>query len=163
MHKLFFVGDSAVKRRFNRYQRATARLAVVQMLFAEQHGELGDQQDAILNFFQEDWEKPDLHFMHDRFKSICKNSIPLEARIKDGLRKGWSSDRVDSVLHAILIAASDEMINGNHKTPVEILVKEYVDLAADFFNKSEIAFVNAYLNDLKHTLATANTANSDMR
>lgn len=53
-------------------------------------------------------------------------------------------------------AATDEMMYSSKETPAEILVKEYADLAADFFDTSETAFVNAYLNDLKVKLNSQN-------
>lgn len=144
-----------MKRRFNRQQRSTARLGVVQMLFVHRKGELDLKTDDILNFLDEGWEKPDMHFMQTRVNSACKNIITIDEHITAGLRDGWTIDRIDPVLYAILAAATDEMLDSAKETPIEIIVKEYADLTADFFDSSETAFVNAYLNDLKIKLNTS--------
>ncbi|GEM_PF-2414004 len=143
-----------MKRRFNRQQRSTARLGVVQLLFVQQNSEAPLKAEEILNFFDETWEKPDMHFMQNRFNSARKNITSIEEHIATGLRDGWTMDRIDPVLHAILAGATDEMMDPAKETPAEIIVKEYADLAADFFDTSETAFVNAYLNDLKVKLNT---------
>ncbi|MDP3641108.1 MAG: transcription antitermination factor NusB [Alphaproteobacteria bacterium] len=138
-----------MKRRFNRHQRSTARLGVVQMLFVHQNGETDMKTDELLRFFDTTWEKPDMHFLQTRINSACKNIISIDEHITSGLQSGWTMERIDPVLYAILAAATDEMMDPSKETPSEILVKEYADLAADFFDTSETAFVNAYLNDLK--------------
>lgn len=138
-----------MKRRFNRHQRSTARLGVVQMLFVHQNGETDIKTEELLNFFDDSWEKPDMHFLQHRINSARKNIVSIDACITSGLQSGWTMDRIDPVLYAILAAATDEMMDPSKETPSEILVKEYADLAADFFDTSETAFVNAYLNDLK--------------
>lgn len=144
-----------MKRRFNRQQRSTARLGVVQLLFVQQNSEAPLKSEEILNFFDDTWEKPDMHFLQKRINSACINIIAIEEYITSGLRDGWTMDRIDPVLHAILAAATDEMMDPAKETPAEIIVKEYADLAADFFDTSETAFVNAYLNDLKIKFNTA--------
>ena len=138
-----------MKRRFNRHQRSTARLGVVQMLFVHQNGETDMKTDELLRFFDTTWEKPDMHFLQTRINSACKNIVSIDEHITSGLQSGWTMERIDPVLYAILAAATDEMMDPSKETPSEILVKEYADLAADFFDTSEAAFVNAYLNDLK--------------
>ncbi|QOL19940.1 transcription antitermination factor NusB [Candidatus Bodocaedibacter vickermanii] len=145
-----------MKRRFNRHQRSTARLGVVQMLFVHQNGETDMKTDELLRFFDTTWEKPDMHFLQERINSACKNIIQIDELITSGLQSGWTMERIDPVLYAILAAATDEMMYSSKETPAEILVKEYADLAADFFDTSETAFVNAYLNDLKVKLNSQN-------
>lgn len=145
-----------MKRRFNRHQRSTARLGVVQMLFVHQNGETDMKTDELLRFFDTTWEKPDMHFLQERINSACKNIIRIDELITSGLQSGWTMERIDPVLYAILAAATDEMMYSSKETPAEILVKEYADLAADFFDTSETAFVNAYLNDLKVKLNSQN-------
>ena len=138
-----------MKRRFNRQQRSTARLGVIQILFVQRTTELPLKAEDILNFFDAGWEKPDMHFLQNRINSACKNINAIDEQITAGLRDGWTMDRIDPVLYAILAAATDEMMDSAKETPSEIIVKEYADLAADFFDSAETAFVNAYLNDLK--------------
>lgn len=119
------------------------------MLFVHQNGETDMKTDELLRFFDTTWEKPDMHFLQTRINSACKNIVSIDEHITSGLQSGWTMERIDPVLYAILAAATDEMMDPSKETPSEILVKEYADLAADFFDTSEAAFVNAYLNDLK--------------
>ncbi len=136
-------------RKFNRQQRSTARLAVVQMVFSKKQ-DLGsiDAQTVVL-FMEEDWAKPDSIFMKKRYNSISENWEVLETILKNSLKEEWSLDRLDSVLFAICMAATDEILFGGSDATPEIIVKEYADLTADFFERSDVGFVNAYLNDLK--------------
>lgn len=138
-----------MKHRFNRHQRSTARLGVVQLLFVQHSGERKLTPDELLMFFDEDWAKPDMRFLQSRLESVCDNRISIDKIIDTGLQEGWSRDRIDPVLYAILLASTDEMLHGSNSTPAEIIVKEYADLTADFFDTSETSFVNAYLNSLK--------------
>ncbi len=126
------------------------------MLFVHQNGETDMKTDELLRFFDTTWEKPDMTFLQKRINSACKNVISIDEQITSGLQSGWTMDRIDPVLYAILAAATDEMMDPSKETPPEILVKEYADLAADFFDTSETAFVNAYLNDLKVKLNSQN-------
>lgn len=119
------------------------------MLFVHQNGETDIKTEELLNFFDDTWEKPDMHFLQKRINSACKNITQIDEYITSGLQSGWTMERIDPVLYAILAAATDEMMDSSKETPSEIVVKEYADLAADFFDISETAFVNAYLNDLK--------------
>lgn len=138
-----------MKHRFNRHQRSTARLGIVQLLFVQQTGERALTPDELLMFFDEDWAKPDMRFLQERLQSVSNNRIALDEVIDSGLKSNWSRDRIDPVLYAILLASTDELLYGSTTTPHEIIVKEYADLTADFFDSSETSFVNAYLNSLK--------------
>lgn len=145
-----------MEQRFNRYQRTTARLGVVQLIFAKEKGEAFTNEEDIVAFFDTEWAKPDLRFMHKRFNSSCKNRKIIDGHIESGLREGWSKERIDGVLNSILIAATDEMLAASSDTPLEVLVKEYADLTADFFDRAETSFINAYLNDLKLKIRSTN-------
>lgn len=129
------------------------------MLFVHQNGGQNMKTDELLKFFDDTWEKPDMHFLQKRIDSACKNIMRIDDQITSGLQSGWTMERIDPVLYAILAAATDEMMDPSKETPAEIVVKEYADLAADFFDTSETAFVNAYLNDLKLKVATQHHGN----
>ncbi len=138
-----------MSQKFNRYQRTTSRLGVVQMLFVSNiRGEAVEVAD-IVAMFDESWEKPDMRFMQSRYESVGKNRNTIDDCIQKGLREGWKLEGLDKQLYAILTVATDEMLSPSRGTTPEILVKEYVDLSADFFSGAEVSFVNAYLNDLK--------------
>ena len=54
---------------------------------------------------------------------------------------------MDSILRAMLRAAAFEL-KGRPDVPVKVVINEYVELAKDFFNGDEPAFVNAVLDRL---------------
>lgn len=144
-------------KRFNRQQRTTARLALVQHFFVQQHGEgIEGGPKSILDFFDPSWEKPDIDFVNSRYKSIAENLPTISQHIENGLQEGWKESSLDKVLHSLLAVATDEMISTHKTTPPEILVKEYADLAGDFFGAPEVSFVNAYLNALKEKVQSNN-------
>lgn len=130
------------------------------MLFVHRNSEADIKTDELLNFFDETWEKPDMHFLQKRIASARKNITVIDEYIASGLQSGWAMDRIDPVLYAILTAATDEMMDPSKETPPEIIVKEYADLTADFFDTAETSFVNAYLNDLKIKLTAQNQERS---
>lgn len=136
-------------RKFNRQQRSTARLALVQMIFSKKQDLGAVDASMIASFMDEDWAKPDAPFIKKRYESILSNLEFLETTFKNSLKDGWTFERVDTVLVAICLVATDELLFGGKDATPEILVKEYADLASDFFEKTEVGFVNAYLNDLK--------------
>lgn len=146
-----------MKHRFNRHQRSTARLGVVQLIFVHQSGECTLTSVELLSFFDADWARPDMRFLQKRVESVYENRISIDQIIDEGLQDGWTRDRVDPVLYAILLASTDEMLHASGETPPEIIVKEYADLTADFFDASETAFVNAYLNGLKMKICSKKT------
>lgn len=137
-------------QKFNRYQRATARLAAVQSVYAIK---VGDQQgetilDNILNFQEENWEKPDIPFLRNLVESCQVNMEEICAHVEKNLTKDWTMSRIDKLILSILICAVNELLF-EKEIPAQIILKEYVDLAADFFDAKDVNFINASLNALR--------------
>lgn len=137
-------------RKFNRYQRATARLAAVQSVYAIK---VGDQQedtilDNILNFQEEGWEKPDMPFLRRLVESCQNNMEEICTLVEQHLTKDWTINRIDKLILSIMICAVNELLY-EKDTPAQIILKEYVDLSADFFDEKDVNFINASLNALR--------------
>lgn len=137
-------------QKFNRYQRATARLAAVQSVYAIK---VGDQQeesilDNILNFQEAEWEKPDIPFLRKLVESSRNNMEEICAHIERHLTKDWTINRIDKLILSIMICAVNELLF-EKEIPAQIILKEYVDLAADFFDEKDVNFINASLNALR--------------
>jgi transcription termination factor NusB len=144
-----------MKKRFNRQQRSTARLGLVQMIFAH-HKQIGTISPiSVVTFMEEEWSKPDMGFMKKRFESVQTHWDLLTEIVEGNLQEGWTLERLDSVLYSICLAATDELTHGGGDAAPEIIVKEYVDLAADFFENNDVSFVNAYLNGIKDHMLSA--------
>ena len=71
----------------------------------------------------------------------------IEKSLAQYLNEGWSFDRMDGTMQAILLCAVYEITN-TLDIDVEVIIQEYVDLAYAFFAKSEPKMVNALLDQI---------------
>lgn len=71
--------------------------------------------------------------------------------VKSALSNDWPWDRLEALLRAILRVAVFELME-RPKTPVRVVIKEYVDLTASFYSGPERGMVNAVLDRLARVL-----------
>ena len=71
----------------------------------------------------------------------------MEKSLAHYLKEGWSFERFDGTLRALLLCATYELIN-TLDVDVKVLIQEYVDLAYAFFSKNEPKMVNALLDQI---------------
>jgi transcription antitermination protein NusB len=69
----------------------------------------------------------------------------IDALISARLAEGWSIERLDRPMRAILRAGAYELI-GRPDVSVGTVISEYVDVAHAFFDKRESGFVNGLLD-----------------
>lgn len=81
----------------------------------------------------------------------------LDGLIRPLLSAGWSPERLDPVVRAILRAAVWELL-GEPETPARVVIDEYVSVARAFFDDREPAFVNSVLDGLARDLRAAELA-----
>jgi N utilization substance protein B len=75
----------------------------------------------------------------------------IDALIGERLAKGWSLERLDRPMRAILRAGAYELV-ARPDVPVASVISEYVDVAHAFYDKRESGFVNGLLDAIaKHT------------
>jgi len=74
---------------------------------------------------------------------FIKNEIDIE--LSKNFETGWSLKRMDSTLLNILRCAYIEL-NQFSNIPVNVVISEYTNVAASFFNDSEVNFVNGFLD-----------------
>ena len=65
--------------------------------------------------------------------------------IEGKLASGWTLNRLDRPMKAILRAGTYELI-ARHDVPVGAVISEYVDVAHAFYEKRESGFVNGLLD-----------------
>ncbi len=89
----------------------------------------------------------DTSYFAEVVRGVHKEKEMLEKSLSHYLREGWSFDRFDGTLRALLLCAAYELV---HTTDVDatVIVKEYVDLAYAFFDKNEPKMVNALLDQI---------------
>jgi N utilization substance protein B len=137
--------------------RSAARLAALQALY-QLEITAGLPQDVIEEFiahrFNHDAEtglgiEHDEAFFADLVHGVLKHQIEIDRSLARSLAAGWTLTRIDSILRALLRAASYELV-ARRDVPVKVVLDEYVDLARDFFDGDEPGFVNAVLDRLAH-------------
>jgi len=94
----------------------------------------------------------------DLFKSIVNAVIDHQEQIDETVRgrlaDGWKLSRLDATTRAILRAGAAELI-AHQELSNAIIIKEYVDLAHDFFDGSEPKFVNGVMDKMAGDLRPA--------
>jgi len=78
----------------------------------------------------------------------------IDALIGERLAQGWSLERLDRPMRAILRAGAYELI-ARPDVPVGSVISEYVDVAHAFYDKRESGFVNGLLDAIAREARSA--------
>lgn len=136
--------------------RRGARLAAVQALY--QMEQTNEDAEAVIEEFVEHRlgrEKeispgePDPEFFSDLLRGVPKHQVEIDRSVARSLSADWKLERIDSILRAILRAATYELID-RKDVPAKVVIDEYVGLSHAFFGGEESNFVNAVLDRLAH-------------
>ena len=133
--------------------RSAARLAAVQALYQqEMEGTplarlIQEFHDHRLGAKIEDAQYVDAErdFFDDLVTGVDARRDDIDAAITAHLAKGWSLERLDRPMCAILRAGAYELI-ARSDVPVGSVISEYVDVAHAFYDKRESGFVNGLLD-----------------
>ena len=133
--------------------RSAARLAAVQALYQqEMEGTptarlLKEFHDHRLGAIIEDAEyvEAERDFFDDVVTGVEARSADVDSAIVGKLASGWSLDRLDRPMRAILRAGTYELL-ARADVPVASVISEYVDVAHAFYDKRESGFVNGLLD-----------------
>ena len=138
--------------------RSAARLAAVQALYQqEMEGTpvarlLKEFHDHRLGAVIEDqrYYEAERDFFDDIVSGADARREEIDALISERLAEGWSLERLDRPMRAILRAGAYELI-ARGDVPVGSVISEYVDVAHAFYDKRESGFVNGLLDAIaKH-------------
>jgi N utilization substance protein B len=135
--------------------RSAARLAAVQALY--QHEMEGTPVPRLLREFHEhrlgatiedvEYADAEQSFFDDLVTGVAARRIEIDQKISDRLAQGWSLERLDRPMRAILRAGAYELL-ARADVPVGSVISEYVDVAHAFYDKKESAFVNGLLDGI---------------
>ena len=145
--------------------KSEARLAAVQATYMIEYGQL--PVDEVIKDFvngevgryviEEDAQTQreemvevnelDKPYFSEIVKNVQQNKDAMEKTICSYLAEGYSFERMDGTMRALLLCATYELTH-NHDVDAAVLVKEYVDLAYAFFAKKEPKMVNALLDKI---------------
>lgn len=133
--------------------RSAARLAAVQALY--QHDMEGTPPAQLLHEFHRhrlgatiedaEYAAADEAFFDDLVGGALARLAEVDAVITPCLTEGWSLDRLDKSLKAILRVGTFELV-GRADVPTGAVINEYVDVAKAFFDGREPGFVNGLLD-----------------
>jgi N utilization substance protein B len=133
--------------------RAAARLAATQALY--QHEMEGSAIAQLLHEFHQhrlgatiedaEYAEAEVDFFDDVVKGATARRDEIDGLIKGKLVKGWSFERLDRAMRAILRAGTYELL-ARPDVPTATVITEYVDVAHAFFDKREAGFVNGLLD-----------------
>ncbi len=93
--------------------------------------------------------EPDAEFFTDLLRGVPKHQVEIDRSVARCLSENWKLERIDSILRAILRAATCELI-ARPDVPAKVVIDEYVEIAHAFFSGEEPKFVNAALDKLAH-------------
>lgn len=145
--------------------KSEARLAAVQATYMVEYGQLPVEeviQDFIRGevgrFVIEDDEitqteemvevsEMDAPYFAEIVKGVHTKKEDLEKSLAAFLNEGYSFERFDGTLRALLLCAVYELSN-TLDVDVKVIIQEYVDLAYAFFSKNEPKMVNALLDKI---------------
>ena len=133
--------------------RSAARLAAVQALYQHEMEQiplpslLKEFHDHRLGATIEDarYHDAERDFFDDVVTGAELRRDEIDALISRRLAEGWSLERLDRPMRAILRAGAYELI-ARPDVPVASVISEYVDVAHAFYDKRESGFVNGLLD-----------------
>lgn len=133
--------------------RAAARLAAVQAIF--QHDMERTKVPALLHEFHHhrlgatiedaEYAEAEVAFFDDLVKGSAARIDEIDAVISAKLASGWTLERLDRTMRAILRVGSYELM-ARPDVPTGAVITEYVDVAHAFFAAREAGFVNGVLD-----------------
>jgi N utilization substance protein B len=144
--------------------RSAARLAAVQALYQqEMEGTplprlLYEVHDHRLGAMIEDeqYHEAERDFFDDIVVGADARRGEIDALISGRLAEGWTLERLDRPMRAILRAGAYELI-ARPDVPVGSVISEYVDVAHAFYDKRESGFVNGLLDAIAKEARPART------
>lgn len=135
--------------------RAAARLSAVQALY--QHEMEGIAILALLHEFHNhrigatiedaEYAEADVDFFDDVVKGVVARQGEIDLLIAAKLASGWTLERLDKPMKAILRAGTYELL-ARSDVPVGAVITEYVDVAHAFYERREAGFVNGLLDGI---------------
>jgi N utilization substance protein B len=139
--------------------RSRARLATVQALYQMDLAET-DLIEVIEEFRQHrlsgsadgtSMADADQEHFAQVLRGVVKRQREIDPLIDQQLATGWRLARIDSIVRAILRAATFELIE-LPDVPARVVISEYIEVARAFFEGDEPKLVNGVLDQLARKL-----------
>lgn len=143
-------------------ERSAARLAAVQALYQIDISGIGadDVTDEFLRHrfgdAGDDASVPaaDTGLFSELVHGVCARGDEIDPMISRALGGGWTLDRLELLLRAVLRAGAFELL-ARADVPAPVVIDEYIEVAHAFFGRGEPGLVNGVLDRLAHDLRPA--------
>ena len=142
--------------------RSAARLAAVQALYQQEME--GTPTARLLHEFHnhrlgatiegETYAEAEISFFDDLVEGTLARRDEIDQLITKRLAQGWSLERLDKPMKAILRVGAYELI-ARPDVPMASVISEYVDVADAFYDQREKGFVNGLLDAIAKTARPA--------
>jgi N utilization substance protein B len=133
--------------------RSAARLAAVQALYQQEME--GTPTARLIHEFHDHrlgatiegdtYAEAEHSFFDDLVSGTLDRREEIDGLISGHLAEGWTLERLDKPMKAILRVGAYELI-ARPDVPVASVISEYVDVADAFYDKREKGFVNGLLD-----------------
>ena len=133
--------------------RSAARLAAVQALYQQEME--GTPTARLLHEFHdhrlgatiegETYAEAEISFFDDLVAGTLARRDEIDALIAERLSEGWTLERMDKPMKAILRVGAYELIARRDVT-VATVINEYLDVAEAFYDQREKGFVKGLLD-----------------
>jgi len=121
------------------YQRSMESTPVAQLLHEFHQHRLGATIEDI------EYTEAEVALFDDIVAGSIAREEELDAAIAARLSTGWTLDRLDKPMRALLRVATYELI-ARADVPVKTVINEYIDVADAFYDVREKGFVNGLLD-----------------
>jgi N utilization substance protein B len=87
----------------------------------------------------------DENFLNTLLTGVALDMPKIDSEITEFLRDGWTIEKIEDVSRQILRFGTFEL-KFMHDIPAKVVLDQYVDIAASFFDSGKITFINATLD-----------------
>lgn len=146
-------------------KRGAARLGAVQALYQMDIGGTSLQQ-VVAEFENvrlgkeidgEQYLEADAAYFRGILAGVVKEQVQLDPLIHKALTPDWPLKRIDSLLRAVLRAATFEILR-RKDVPAKVIISEYVDVTKAYFLEDEPKMVNGVLDHIARDVRTSEFA-----
>lgn len=121
------------------YQRSMEHTPTAQLIHEFHQHRLGATIEDV------EYNEAEVAFFDDLVTGSIAREAELDAAISTRLSTGWSLDRLDKPMRALLRVATYELL-ARGDVPVKTVINEYIDVADAFYDQREKGFVNGLLD-----------------
>lgn len=143
-------------------KRGAARLGAVQALYQMDIGGTSLQQ-VVAEFENvrlgkeidgEQYLEADVAYFRGIVAGVVKEQVKLDPLVHKALTPDWPLKRIDSLLRAVLRAATFEILR-RKDVPAKVIISEYVDVTKAYFLEDEPKMVNGVLDHIARDVRPA--------